>query len=633
MKLFRPRLRRAHLIAVLLFAAINAGSAQAATPSSGTISYRSTPVTWSSSSPLTGSAISRRQITCNAQPTACDNFTLTIDTTKHGVIDPNAIVDISITPSGVGDAALILYAPGCSPAVTLASPCYGVFGHHAVLLNPQNGVWTVQVACRDCVSVTYTAQATITNRGLTLPAKGANFGWVTSQLPNFADGSTPDYGEPGISINKNGNVIVNTFGPTVWTSTNSGLTFSPAFNLLNQDTLCLDGSGDADAVVANDNTFYADNLCVGGPGGGNVDSFTNRVAGAPPSGWTGPYLAGADVDREWYAADPNNTGVIYTSWHDLAGPNINILKSTDYGQTWFCPETGIVGATACPVTATLNGNDPNSGYIDTAQGNVQSRALIDPTNSNRIYLPYADNNAVASATAPPTNNDFDITRVRVAVSTDGGATWSADTNPTGAPVLDANKAFPYDGVHDNVVAHDFPMGAIDTAGNLYIVFSLRLGTSTQSHLYLMASTDHGLTWTGPTQIDSGTGSNIYPWLVAGDPGRIGISWYGSTSNDFDDTGAAWSEMFSQSLNALSATPTFSQSNVSGSVPMHLGDICEAGTLCLATGGNRDLADFQGIAVDPCGNAHPVWTDDHNGQGVTVTARQTKGFGLYANKTC
>src|SRR5438105_1767682 len=247
MKHFHRRARRAFVTAGCILAAATAGSAGAATPSSGTISYRTTPITWSSSSPLTGSAISRRQITCNAQPTACDNFALTIDTTKHGVVDPNAIVDISFTPSGVGDAALILYPPGCSPAVTLASACYGVFGHHAVLLDPQNGVWTAQVACRDCVSVTYNAKATITNRGLSLPAKGANFGWISTQLPKFADGSTPDYGEPGISINKNGNVIVNTFGPTVWTSTDSGLTFSPAFNLLNQDILCLDGSGDADA--------------------------------------------------------------------------------------------------------------------------------------------------------------------------------------------------------------------------------------------------------------------------------------------------------------------------------------------------------------------------------------------------
>jgi hypothetical protein len=185
-----------------------------------------------------------------------------------------------------------------------------------------------------------------------------------------------------------------------------------------------------------------------------------------------------------------------------------------------------------------------------------------------------------------------------------------------------------------VIAHIFTVGAIDSVGNLYVLFSLRLGTSTQSHLYLITSTTHGASWSRPVQVDqNGIASNVFLWIVAGDPGRVAISWYGSVATDFNDTNAAWSEMFSQSLNALSATPSFSQSNVSGTTPIHVGDICEAGLNCLITGGNRNLADFQMIAVDPCGNAHPVWTDDHTGQGVTVTARQTKGFSLYAKPPC
>jgi hypothetical protein len=630
---FRPRFRRAPLIAVAMLAVLSTGSAQAATPSSGTISFKTPSLSWTSTTALNGTAATRRQITCNANPDACDNFTLTIDTTKHGTIDPNALVDIKANATGgAGEFSLVLYSPGCGTALTLASPCYSVFGHEAKLLNPQNGVWTVQLACTACVSLTYAASATVGDFAPSLPAAGKNFGFVSTQMPNFADGSLPDFGEPGISINKNGRVIVNTFGPIVWTSTNSGQTFSSALNLLNQDLLCPGGSGDADAVVANDNTFYAANLCFPTATGTSIDSFTNKQDGAQ-GGWLPPTVAGANADRHWYGVDPATPGVVYMSFHDFEGPNINVLKSTDFGQTWVCPTTGLV-ATTCPITATINGNNPNSGFVDTAEGNVTARPLVDPTNPSRVYVPYADNSAVASATAPPTNNDFDLTRIRVAVSNDGGKTWSADTTPTGAPALDANKAFPFDGVHDNVVAHIFPVGAIDTAGNLYILFSLRLGTGTQTHLYLIHSTDHGVTWSGPVQVDQGgISSNIFPWIVAGDAGRVGIVWYGSLAQDFNDTNAAWSEMFAQSLDALSAAPSFAQSNVSGTNPIHVGDVCQAGLNCTVTGGNRNLSDFQMIAVDPCGMAHPVWTDDHTGQGFTITARQTKGFSLYATKTC
>jgi hypothetical protein len=157
-------------------------------------------------------------------------------------------------------------------------------------------------------------------------------------------------------------------------------------------------------------------------------------------------------------------------------------------------------------------------------------------------------------------------------------------------------------------------------------------TGTQTHLYLMSSTNKGVSWTKPVQVDQGgINTNIMPWMVAGAPGGIAISWYGAMTTDFNDVNAAWSTMFSQSLNALSATPSFTQSRVSGSNPMHVGDVCEAGLFCIATGGNRDLSDFQMIAVDRCGDAHPVWTDDHTGQGYTIATRQTGGATVYS--TC
>jgi LPXTG-motif cell wall-anchored protein len=52
-------------------------------------------------------------------------------------------------------------------------------------------------------------------------------------------------------------------------------------------------------------------------------------------------------------------------------------------------------------------------------------------------------------------------------------------------------------------------------------------------------------------------------------------------------------------------------------------------LCAVTGGNRNLADYQSVTVDPCGRAVLVYTDDHAPVAHTVIARQTAGNNLYA----
>lgn len=484
----------------------------------------------------------------------------------------------------------------------------------------------------------------------------------TTRLPGPPATSTPlatsRYGEPTIWINKNGRGIITTFGPTVWTTTDNGATWSQPFDLGNNNeagSSCPAGyDADSDGIVGPDNTFYADNLCVApvpsgsnplpGPGSDN-DSYTNTSDGVPGkngANWKGPTFAGGDVDRQWYAADPKKAGLVYMSYHDLEGPNINLLKSTDGGATFTCPELGATFP-SCPVTATQNGNNPNSDYISTGLGNTTGRPLIDPTNTSRIYVPYLDNTATSSATASPTASDPGLTRVHMAVSTDGGTTWSANTDPSGKPILDADAAFPYDGKSDNVLAHLFNTAAIDSKGNLYVLFSLRLGhkadvdgtqfSGTTTHLYLISSQDKGLTWSKPVQVDhGGINSNVFQWIVAGDPGRVAITWYGSKADDFNDPTGQWSEMYAVSTDALSAHPTFTQVNVSGLYPMHNGDICQAGIDCQVTGGNRDLADFQMVTIDSCGRAHAVWTDD-TGTGETRTAIQTSGPLLTATDPC
>src|SRR5207248_703839 len=158
----------------------------------------------------------------------------------------------------------------------------------------------------------------------------------------------------------------------------------------------------------------------------------------------------------------------------------------------------------------------------------------------------------------------------MARSTDGGLTW-ANTK-----LLDAGQT----AGQDNTVAHEFPNASIDSAGNIYLAYSERLGNQTQTHIMFAVLPRGSTHMNRPVQVDSGTGANVFPWIAAGEPGMVDVSWYGALSKDNNNAKSAWSEMFAQTLTGLSAHPTFTQSNVSGTAPMHQADICLAGTLCL-----------------------------------------------------
>jgi hypothetical protein len=558
----------------------------------------STPTaTWSESATMSGAAPARRNDMCTAPSHPCDDFTLNVD---RGSNTQTKLV-IDLTPSANADMIVTVFAPGCDPSVSPA--CYVAYTTTAVLVAPANGTYLIRMTCNACVNATYSAKATLSAFTYHVPEAGdQSFGWAVQQLPVTDDGLT-SYGEPGIWINGKGHEIVNTFGPTVWISTDNGKTWGPPLAGVDP-TPCSGLSGDADAVVSEDDTYYADNLCLPGPT--NL-SYSSTDAGKTWNAGQGglPSLPGAatDSDRQWYGLDPQNPNVVYFSYHDFEGPNIWVNKSTDHGQTWTQQTPITLGA---------------DNFVDTGPGNTSARPLVDPTDPNTVLVFYTSNDAMSSATAPPTNQDFDLNRIYVARSTDGGKTFA---NTLLYDAGDVNGA-------DTTIAHLFSAAAVDSAGNAYVVFSERKGDEEETHIKLMTLAKGTSKASDPVQVDAGgLGANVMPWVAAGDPGRVAVTWYGSPAKDNDDPDAQWSQMFAQSLNALDVAPKFTQSRVSGPRPMHAADVCLAGTLCLVTGGNRNLSDFQMVSVDPCGYAQMVWTDDATGAGLTMHARQTSGESL------
>jgi len=201
---------------------------------------------------------------------------------------------------------------------------------------------------------------------------------------------------------------------------------------------------------------------------------------------------------------------------------------------------------------------------------------------------------------------------------------------------------------------DFATMAIDRSGNLYVTWAQSPVDSSgnvdgPTTIYMATSTDAGATWTKPINVSShvpGLQTNVFPWLAAGDAGRVDLVWYGTPTlgtcpgacgAGFID--GTWNVYMAQTLNAVTskgaanAAPSFTTAKVS-EYPVHTGQICEFGIAC-TTGGDRGLLDFIQVQADPSGAADIVYADgandDFNGgetSGLVDFVQQTGGPGLY-----
>src|SRR5207248_11094381 len=297
---------------------------------------------------------------------------------------------------------------------------------------------------------------------------------------------------------------------------------------------------------------------------GNVTVSTAMDGGTggtePGQAWqVNPTAASVIVDdRQWIAAyGPQTLNMTYRQAPGTGDLFFN--KSTDAGKTFGTPVLMRTG--------------------NSTEGNL----VVDPYNGN-LY----------TTTIPTTAHN----EIHLLKSTNGGATWAETTAYSGASTSNAG--------------HKFTILAVDRGGNLHLVFS-ESHMDGSFHVYLTSSTDQGATWLAPVQVDSGTGNSTFgvmPWVVAGSPGVVDITWLGSTTspNTFP---SAWYVFFAQTTNALSTTPTFSQVQVTTN-SIHDQDICFNGSGCAAnprtSPGNRDLLEYYTIAIDPDGNANIAFPD-------------------------
>jgi hypothetical protein len=270
-----------------------------------------------------------------------------------------------------------------------------------------------------------------------------------------------------------------------------------------------------------------------------------------------PVVEGVPVDdREWIAAFGPNTALL--SYHDIPTNNIDVLRSDDGGTTFVQTARAI----------------PDTDYK--AQNNELGNIVIDHRN-----VPAGGGFwAYQSFVAPRTSSDSNLDEAFVAVSKDGGHTFT-------------DRPVPCSYTNGKDLDHNFPNVSVAPDGTLWYAWS------DDTNVKTAVSSDHGKTWTCSGNVATGLKRGIFPWLAATSAG-VDLVFYGTP--DANGPTMTWYAEFAQNptgrINGWGAPGAITS--------VHTGDVCEGGISC--TGGRQLLDDF-GVDTDQSGWAHIAYSHD------------------------
>jgi hypothetical protein len=194
-------------------------------------------------------------------------------------------------------------------------------------------------------------------------------------------------------------------------------------------------------------------------------------------------------------------------------------------------------------------------------------------------------------------------------------TPAGGANAAGQPVLSFRDYVIHQGKPNAGLDNNFPTVAVDSAGNVYAAWS------DDHNVDVSHSTDHGQKWSKPARVNTGSATtSIYPWLTAGQSGKVDLVYYGtpaaanyqtcSSTKPYNCQNEPWYVYFAQNLN-VTGGGHWAQQKVTGVV--HKGGVCQGGVSCTSTqNDNRDLYDDFGVAASPTtGMASIAYSDDQH----------------------
>jgi hypothetical protein len=515
----------------------------------------------------------------------CDIYSLTLSL-PAGFYSMNPSFGVHVTAGWNSDVQdLDVYVFDANGNLVGFSATGGTTSEDADLGALPAGNYQIQVVPASSVAATYTGTISIgpepTSRVGKASYRLGNFTFTSQVLarPPQTINTNPagpifleQDAEPRVVHDSLGNIYVAAIqgipaGTDTWKSMDGGATFTylgepdgtQAAAALGGGTGVGIGGGDEDLAVGSSGGLCMASLWLG--------SVTNCASSDGATTWLcNPFGSTLpEDDRQWLARYGEN--VVYLTTKQLgtldnSTSSIYVAKSFDGGVSF--PQV-------TEVTKPVLGVQPGD------QGNM----VVDPNNGN-VYMVFIG--------AYPN-------QVYLAKSTDGGQSWMLK--------------LVYQSASGTSLQHVFPAIALDRGSNLHVVFN------DGRRSFLTSSADQGATWAVPVQVNSGANAktSLEPWVIAGDPGKVDVFFYGTGASNFMDPSAQWQVFMAQTQDAFRAVPVFSLKPATG--VMHNGPICVNGTACAT--GTRNLLEYFFPDTYTDGSALATYPDDlHVDPKTTVT---------------
>jgi len=369
----------------------------------------------------------------------------------------------------------------------------------------------------------------------------------------------PGAGEPNIVVAPDGTIYVTPIDH-VYRSTDGGAHFQDL------GTALTDGHGDGDIAVDGHGRLHW--LGLGGSSASIPYQHSDDRAGT----FSTPLdLSKTGSDREWIDARPE--GVLYASWRDSADGGILAARTSfDDGATWTPMVTIAPDALGGPI---VHGPVPGTVY--------------------EAFATYSE--------------------IDVAVSQDNGTHWESRKG--------ADLTSWVDGSAENNPIDIFPVVAADCAGTLYLVYSEKVSSPdpvdaskrvARFGIWLASSRDDGRSWTTPALLSDPAHGAVMPWIAAGKPGHVAVTWYESTNGVADEVVPdEWNVKLWESGAADAPAPAGLTVQLNGA-PNHVGAICTMGLFCLV-GGDRSVLDYFEVTLDNAGQPITTWVYSEAGTGL------------------
>jgi len=160
----------------------------------------------------------------------------------------------------------------------------------------------------------------------------------------------------------------------------------------------------------------------------------------------------------------------------------------------------------------------------------------------------------------------------------------------------------------------WPAIAIDKAGVVYLVWdpdNRQAGTNggcsgespAANSIQMISTKNLGATWSKPVKIAGpGNARLFWPWIAAGDAGKISVVWYQTGPGQLADNDCQPADIYAYEATVINATKVDRRIYIAKVVnrPIHSGQVCQGGTTCVATGQDRRLGDYFTNAIDARG---------------------------------